>query len=58
MKCPYRPIEHQERSGDGVRTTTHIEFPECYGSECPFYGPEIKRLAIPEYCKRANKEGE
>ena len=59
MKCPYRPIEHRERSGDGVHTTTSVEFPECYGSECPFYGPESKvySLTVLEHCKKAIMEG-
>ena len=58
MKCPYRTCTIHEMEDDDVymdegRTcTTHEEFEECYGSECPFHAYIAGRCV----CRKAEKE--
>lgn len=54
MKCPYRTnVIHKEKYT--YNYVTHaakdiMEFPECYGTECPFYNKTSNT------CLKANKE--
>lgn len=56
MKCPYRKNKTKAWAGgvgsDGPGVVE--EFAECYGTECPYYKPEVVvgRLTTPAACGR------
>ena len=56
MKCPFRTLEVKRTIGSGGSTS--IEFLDCYGDACPFYGAEthIGSLTVPERCNKAQAE--
>lgn len=61
MKCPYRTIKRKTAEPTITDPNEHVishQFAECYGTDCPFYQPEVKRgaLSVPEGCKRAEIE--
>lgn len=56
MKCPYRVCEVHDVHNTSV-TSVHLEYENCYGRECPYWG----KLNYSAYedgvgCRKAEKE--
>lgn len=46
MKCPFRTITTKSIENTVYKNeeVTHVEFADCLGTECPFYGKKVIRL--------------
>lgn len=65
MKCPFRTITTKsiEKTVYKNEEVTRVEFADCLGTECPFYGEKVYRFneltmrreeALKPACRREN----
>ena len=56
MKCPFRINEVHDVSVSDV-TKVNMEYAECYGNECPYWGNlDYSPYGSIDGCRRAEKE--
>lgn len=41
MKCPFRTITRTEQLNTKAGTIEFVDFPDCIGAECPWFGKKV-----------------
>ena len=65
MKCPFRTTTKTEQLYSKNGSVTSVEYAECLGGECPYFGRTVRRFSdatvrwetvTEPYCRRVDNE--